>query len=153
MSVTHTQLGSCFLGNGQAYIYILYSRNQRALYVGQTSDQSGVVGRLCAHISQGGTLRTRLYDHGVDLNDVDDLTVFAYRLPDDPRYTGIDRAYREGVEYLVQKGLRLDTGALRPALVIVSNVTYNEAATQVSIQNTAQLVLEAFKTSYAALGA
>jgi hypothetical protein len=149
MSVTHSHLGSCFRGS-RAYIYILYSLNQRALYVGQTAERHGVIGRLCGHIATDGTLRTRLYEHGVELNEVDDLTVFAYCLPEDPRYIGIESAYRQGVEFLVQKGLRMGGGPLHLPLRIVSNIAYNDAAAQPMVIRAADQVLAAFIAAYTA---
>lgn len=148
MQAVHFRVGSCFVGSGRGYIYILYTKTQRCLYVGQTSDQGGVIGRLSSHIAPNGTFRSRLYDRGIDLDDIDDLEIFAYHLPDDLRYTVTDRAHREGVEHLVQKRLHTIRGDLTPPMKIVSHVVYNSSAELVYIRHTADQVIEAFLVAY-----
>lgn len=144
MSATLSDLSSCFMGVGRGYIYILYSKKQHALYVGQTNDRAGTIGRLNAHISTNGTFRIRLLEkEGIDLNEVDDLHMFSYSLPKDPRFTGLDRSYREGVEYLVQKQLHEVRGRLKPFMRIVSNVDYNDTAQLALVLSTAQDVFNA----------
>ena len=52
------------VGSGRAYIYILCSKLNHVVYVGQTNDPGGVLARLASHIGSGGTFRKRL--HGFD---------------------------------------------------------------------------------------
>ncbi|MBM7842186.1 GIY-YIG nuclease family protein [Herpetosiphon giganteus] len=148
MSSILLRLNDCFMGIGRAYIYIIYSNTHKALYIGQTNDRHGVIGRFAAHISTYGTLRTRLFDAGIDLNSVGDLNVFAYSLPNDARFIGIDRTHREGVEYLVQSRLYRARGKTIPAMRIISNVMPSSATTLAHIQNTAENVVMDFIKLY-----
>ena len=144
----HFVIGSCFVGTGRGYIYLLYSRQERAVYVGQTNERSGVVGRLGGHVGPQGTLRVRLEERGVLLDEIADLAVYAHVLPSDRRFTGTDRAHREGVEHLVQKGLHRIRGELNPPLQVVSHVAYNPASHLAVVQRTALEVLDGFVASY-----
>jgi|SRR5579875_366841 hypothetical protein len=152
MSVTLSYIGNCFVGSGRGYIYILYTKVHHSLYVGQTNGRTGVIGRLCAHVSSDGTFRMRLLEReGIDLDEVGDLHVFSYCLPRDPRYIGIDRTYREGVEYLVQKHLHTVRGRLRPYMRIVSHVEYNDTAKFTFVAATAKEIISKFLEQFSAM--
>jgi hypothetical protein len=148
---TNFHIGNCFVGSGFGYIYILYTKAERRLYIGQTNDQCGVIGRLAEHVGPRGTLRARLYDEGLHLNEIEDLQVFAYRLPNDLRYVGADRAHREGVEHLVQKRLHALRGDLTPPMKIVSYVRYNPAAELPDVKHVADQLIIAFVNEYAVI--
>lgn len=148
MLPVHFVVGGCFVGLRRGYIYILYTKTECRVYIGQTNDRNGVIGRLAGHVSPGGTFRTRLADEGVLLDHIRDLHVFAFCLPHDPRYVGNDRSHREGVEHLVQKRLHMLRGDLNPPLRIVSYVEYNPAAEQQSVKRVADQVIEAFLRAY-----
>ena len=148
MQATHFIVGGCFIGLGRGYIYILYTKVERQLYIGQTNERGGVIGRLADHIGSSGTFRSRLNEHGYDLDKIHDLHVFAYLLPNDPRFTGTNRTHREGVEYLVQKRLHSLRGKLNPPMKIVSFVDPKGAAEQVVVRRVADQVIEAFLGAY-----
>ena len=117
-------LGRTFAGRGMAYIYILCSRRCHVLYVGQTNARGGVLTRLGGHVDHNGTFRKRLSDSmTMDVEDIEDLEVFAFALPALPQYTSLDETYREGVEYGVQKRLQSVRSDWQPYFQIVSNVT------------------------------
>lgn len=112
------------VGSGRAYIYILCSKLNHVVYVGQTNDPGGVLARLASHIGSGGTFRKRL--HGFDeiaVEDIDDLELFAFALPERAEFISRDETYREGVEYNVQVTLQRLRGDWKPYFTIVSNVT------------------------------
>lgn len=148
MPPVHFVVGGCFVGLRRGYIYMLYTKTERRVYIGQTNDRNGVIGRLAGHVSPGGTFRTRLSDEGVLLDHIADLHVFAFCLPNEPRFTGIDRSYREGVEHLVQKRLHTLRADLNPPMQIVSYVEYNPAAEQPSVKRIADQVIDAFLHAY-----
>ena len=146
---TSFHIGDCFVGNRRSYIYILYTKSERRLYIGQTNEQCGVIGRLAGHVGARGTLRMRLLDEGIELDEIEDLRVFAYRLPNDLRYIGIDSSHREGVEHLVQKRLHTLRGDLTPPMKIVSNVEYNAAADLAHVKAIADQLITTFLSVYA----
>ncbi len=136
------------MGLGRAYIYIIYSEAHKALYIGQTNDRHGVIGRFAAHIGSQGTLRARLMEIGIDLNSVGDLNLFAYCLPNDARFISLEKTHREGVEYLVQSRLYRARGKTIPAMQIVSNVMPSGAAALPHIQRTAENIVADFIRLY-----
>lgn len=149
MAPIHVVLGDCFIGTNRAYIYLLYSKAFRVAYVGETNDANGVIGRLNAHVSSRGTFRTQLMEkRGLNLDEIDDLALFAYRLPPEPEFIGIEKAYRRGVEYQVQFHLRQVCGDLRPFLRIISNVDYSDASSLRPIQVIAENVIDEFARAY-----
>lgn len=148
MAITLSFIGGCFC-SGHGYIYVLYSKTHHSLYVGQTNDKCGVVGRLNSHVNNKGTFRRRLLEReGINLDKVDDLQVFSYTLPLDARFVGIDRTFREGVEYLVQKSLHEVCGSINPFMRIVSHVEYNDSAQLTFVRYTAQEIFEAFLNTF-----
>lgn len=148
MQSIHFEIRSCFVGTQRSYIYILYSKRERRVYVGQTNEQCGVIGRLAGQVSAKGTFRSRLRDEGINLDEIADLHVFAYRLPDDPRYINTDRSHREGVEHLVQKRLHALRADVTPTFNIVSNVEYNATADLPYVRRVADSLIAAFVQAY-----
>ena len=95
-----------FKGRLEAYIYIWFSKNNALVYVGETKNINGVIGRANQHVSHdSGTLYSRLYDKGYDLDDIDDFILLSYPLPREKRFLSEETSYRISVEYLVQKKL------------------------------------------------
>ena len=107
----------------RAYIYALCSRSKRVVYIGQTNDPGGVCARLAAHIGNNGTFRVRLYEQGWKVEQIDDLELFAFALPEKAAYTSRDEVYREGVEYNVQSRLQRERGEWTPPFRLISNIT------------------------------
>lgn len=89
-----------------AYVYIWFSIEQSLIYIGETNDRRGVLGRAYQHVNSKGTLRERVFYHGYDLDVVSDFILLSYELPEHRDYTGIESAFRDAVEYLVQKKLK-----------------------------------------------
>ena len=125
-------IGQAFAGRGTAYVYVLYSKEQHVLYVGQTHQRGGPLQRLGQHLGNFGTFRYRIYDHdGIELEDITDLALIALPLPDDPAYRSESPTYREGVEYLLQKRIESDGVTWKPYFYLVSEV---EAVTTTTLR-------------------
>jgi len=122
--VLHLTLRRVFAGPGRAYVYVLCSKQNHVLYVGQTNDPGGVCARLAGHISARGTFRARLRElDELLIEEIEDLEVFAFALPPRAQYTSRDETWREGVEYNVQT-LLIQAGAdWRPYFRVVSRPT------------------------------
>lgn len=87
------------------YIYCVFCTDPRAVYIGQTGNLYGALGRLSQHLSDqsGNTLKQRLIDT-FKYYDVDPVGIefFAMRLaPHDVFFQS--REFREAVEHLIQK--------------------------------------------------
>ena len=95
-----------YKGTLEAYIYIWFSKSTGFVYVGETNNAKGVVGRAVQHITNDtGTLYNRVYDKGYDINQIDDFILLSYPLPREKRFTSEETSYRISVEYMVQKKL------------------------------------------------
>jgi len=149
MSVTFLSIGDCFNGSGRAYIYILFSKKFNLAYIGETNDRNGVLGRLIGHVNKTGTFRKQIFQRrGILLEEISDLVLFAYLLPQESNYTSEEKVYRRGVEYLVQERLREICGDLSPFLYIVSYVQYSDTASFRSTSKIATLISENFIEIY-----
>lgn len=121
------------------------------LYVGETNDANGVIGRLYGHVQSNpiGTFRKQLMErHGLELDEIVDLTVFSCSLPSDVRFYSVEKSYRRGVEYLVQSRLWEVCGDLKPYFYIVSHVEYSDTCRQDEVQKLAAEISERFIAAY-----
>lgn len=95
-----------YKGRLEAYIYIWFSKKNALVYVGQTNNINGVIGRANQHVTRDtGTLFSRLFERGYDLEEIDDLVLLSYPLPREKRFLSEETSYRISVEYLVQSKL------------------------------------------------
>lgn len=112
-----------YKGQIEAYIYIWFSKENGIVYVGETNNKNGVIGRAYQHVQKNGTLCERCYQKGYDLNKIDDFILLSFPLPREKRFLSEDIGYRISVEYLVQRNLiELNNQAVRKYKVI-SNIT------------------------------
>ena len=95
-----------YKGRKEAYIYIWFSKEYRFVYVGETANTHGVIGRANQHVEIGeGTLYSRVYDEGYELDDINDFVLLSYSLPRERRFLSDDSGFRTSVEYLIQQKL------------------------------------------------
>lgn len=95
-----------YKGTLEAYIYIWFSKSTGFVYVGETNNIKGVIGRAIQHITNDtGTLYNRVYDKGYDINQIEDFILLSYPLPREKRFTSEETSYRISVEFMVQKKL------------------------------------------------
>ena len=137
-------IGRAFIGANAPYIYVLCSKANNVLYIGQTNARGGVFTRLGGHLDRGGTFRARLLEHlDLPVEELTDLQVWAFALPAAPRFYSEDETYREGVEYRVQKRLQSVRAQWQPYFRIVSNITAPETTDFPEVKSlAAQIVTE-----------
>ena len=133
-----------------AYIYIWTSKNNRFAYVGQTASRTGTLGRAARHVAADGVLRRKVSEEtGLSLEEVRDLTCWSYKLPEHSEFTSTESSYREGVEYLVQRGILDVRSEIEPPVSPISEVRYSDRANAKLVESCAQRILDEFVTSYA----
>lgn len=138
-----------YKGRLEAYIYIWFSKSTKLVYVGETNNIHGVVGRANQHVGHGkGTLYHRVYDKGYDLDRIDDFVLLSYPLPREKRYISEETAYRISVEYLVQKKLIENKINSPIKYTLVSNVEVGPYTGLASIQKIADDIVEDFREAY-----
>lgn len=149
MIETRTQIKSIFNGSC-AYVYIWFSKKAQCIYVGQTNDTYGALGRASSHIRSSGTLRCRVYEKlGTYLERFDDWVLVSYSLPRKKQFISIESGFRLAVEYLVQIGLQERRDSCSPPFRIVSNVTYSDHCSNPMIKIIASEIIEEFISTYA----
>lgn len=138
-----------YKGRLEAYIYIWFSKAAGLVYVGETNNVHGVVGRADQHVGHsGGTLYNRVFDKGFDLDLIDDFVLLSYPLPREKKYTSEETSYRISVEYLVQKLLIEKKKELKPSFMLVSNVEAGPHTGLNSIKKLAEDIVIDFSEVY-----
>lgn len=136
-------------GKEKAYIYIWFSIKTAFVYVGQTNNKNGVLGRAIEHINcKNGTLYKRLYEKGYDLNDIDDFFILSYQLPQEKRFLTEETSYRISVEYLVQKLLIKRRKNISKPYILLSNVTPGPFVNVAKMNNIAEEIVNDFLSIY-----
>lgn len=118
------------IGRPAGYVYILVAPTLRALYVGETLDGRGALGRLSTHLSvgYGNTFVQRLSaNFGVEsLDAIGTVKMYAWRLSLSRRsFHSRHREHREAVEYLVQYGVIAVLSESRMVAPLISRVRAN----------------------------
>ena len=145
-------VSTIYNGSNQAYIYIWVSKSERLLYVGQTNDKLGTLGRGHSHVHSKGTLRIRCSERiGLDLEQIQDLYLFSYALPQMQEFISIESSYRLGVEYLVQTKLYEQRSVANPIFQIISNVCTTERVNSGLVKDLATSIVSDFIHSYSRL--
>lgn len=138
-----------FKGRLEAYIYIWFSKKEKLVYVGQTNNYQGVIGRALQHIEpETGTLYKRVEDFGYKLTDIEDFVLLSYPLPREKAYLSSDTSYRISVEYLVQKGLIASKIKSKTPYKLISNVTAGQYTDLKSVQNISKEIINDFMEIY-----
>lgn len=142
-------ISNCFEGAGIAYIYLWVSKKWQIVYVGQTNNAIGTIGRAYGHLGENGTLRCRFEDLvGVRLEEADDLFLISYALPQEPEYVGEESSYREAVEYQVLYKLTLLRGHMTPTFKLISENRYSVRAAYPVIEKYAECIVRDFQAKY-----
>lgn len=131
-----------------AYVYIWFSKSNRILYVGQTNDKNGVIGRAVSHVTNNGTLRDRCLEYGISMDEIDDFILLSYELPNERKYISTESSYRLAVEYTVQINMHRIRGNSNPPFRVISRVTYTEPASNTEIIKIASEIVSDFKRIY-----
>ena len=137
-----------YKGKLEAYIYIWFSKSTQLVYVGETNNRYGVVGRANQHVDSSGTLYRRVYDKGYDLHQIEDFVLLSYPLPREKKYLSEETSYRISVEYLVQKKLTENKINSDTPYTLVSRVEVGPHTGLVSVQKIADEIAKDFHEVY-----
>lgn len=138
-------VSSTAIAETAGYIYIIFSAGvNKALYIGQTRQQLGALGRFSQHISlaNSNTFIQRVCAvKGFDSVKLEDVNFFAYRLPDIQCFHGKSRDYREAVEYLVQSEVLNLVCENKIAIPVVSRVVSNPYKRELFVQRASKEII------------
>ena len=125
----------------RAYIYVWISKKWRTIYVGQTNNTNGTLGRALNHIRGQGTLRNRFEEQiGLKLEKVEDFILLSFTLPNESKYISNESCYREAIEYKVQFNLYLKNNEVNNKYEIISNVRSNNLVGEDEIEKIAKKI-------------
>lgn len=147
-----TNISTIFKGSNSSYIYIWVSKKTKIVYVGMTNARIGTLGRAGQHLDSRGTLRTN-FDRvkGYSIDYTSDLILLSYRLPQNKVFITVEKSYREGVEYLVQKELLKLRGILSPTFDIISWVRISPRINNGIVKKIADDIVVSFINVYPSL--
>lgn len=138
-----------YKGKVEAYIYIWFTKSKGLVYVGETNNINGVIGRANQHVTSNiGTLYNCVYDEGYDLYEIEDFVLLSYPLPREKKYLSEETSYRISVEYLVQKGLIEKRIASSNPYRLISHVTPGPHTGKKSVQNIVNKIIFDFLEVY-----
>lgn len=138
-----------YKGRLEAYIYIWFSKSTKLVYVGETNNRHGVIGRADQHVEhKDGTLYHRVYDKGYDLDEINDFILLSYPLPREKKFLSEETAYRISVEYLVQKKLIENKINSSLSYILISNVEVGPYTGLKRLQNIAEEIVRDFSEIY-----
>lgn len=148
-------VGSPSLCRARAYIYCGYSKKVGAAYVGMTVGRNGIFGRWGDHLGRAlekSSFQRRLHEFDDSAWDrMDDLVIFWADMGEADEFLTVETSHREGVEYLVQRELRLLLGRGKPFLRVISKVRSNRTVQLPLVQTAADQVVGRFQTHFDAL--
>ena len=133
----------------RAYVYLWVSKQWRVVYVGQTNDPAGTLGRAAGHVAPGGSLRKRFYETvALPLERADDLVLLSYPMPARAEYQSRASSYRLAVEYLVQAAMWEVRTRVTPTFTVISAVATNARTRDADVGRLAAEIVAAFESAY-----
>lgn len=102
------------------------------LYVGQTCQRQGVIGRLTQHLDDDGTLRKRAIDAGIA--DFETVSVFILDLTSYKEFNELHNRKRDALEYLMHCDMKAKGCKANQPFEVISNVRYNSLTLDFKLQ-------------------
>lgn len=138
----------------EPYIYIIYTIDPEAyVYVGETEDLNGALGRLAGHIKiqKPGTFITKFAENSaLDISVLSDIRMIAFDVSEYQIFSGaVNKTKRRALEYLLHfkiLGFSCDDSILMPYTVISHVQAQERYISDVKIKEICdELFNEAFK--------
>jgi hypothetical protein len=140
-------VSSSNIGIAAGYIYLVYSEEPVAAYIGQTRGHLGALGRLSQHLSErdSNTFLQRVAQR-YRLTDVkvSKIHFIAYKLPEEKRFNERYADYREAVEGATSKLLLNRFSDNKLLVPIISNFSLNGYSSQSDIIEIAKIISNEF---------
>jgi len=107
MIVAEVQFDNTLKSGG--HIYLISCSRHKVLYVGQTNQKVGALGRLSQHVSETSSntfIKRTKQIRRIDEINLGAVSFYAVRLPSERMFHSQARDYREAVEHIVQTNVR-----------------------------------------------
>lgn len=121
-------------------IYIICVMKPKPLvYVGQTCQKNGVLGRFFQHMS-GGTLTEIMHENGI--YEFEDISVTAVDLSEYEIFADIYSRKREALEFLIQREMKAAGCKTAMPFRVISRVYYNGEVSNHTIEKLAKQIVK-----------
>jgi hypothetical protein len=123
------------------YVYcICILRPSAFVYIGQSAEKRGVLGRFIGHVSKDGTLMKKTKEAGVV--DFEDVTVVAMDLTDYHIFDGLYSRSRTALEFLIHSSMKAKGCKANTPFEVISYVSNCSLIHDENIQRIAKEVTE-----------
>lgn len=122
----------------QVYI-ICIEKPEAFVYVGQTCQKHGVLGRFFQHMS-GGTL-TKIMEKR-EICEFDDVSVMAVDLSEYDMFDDVYSRKREALEYLIQREMKAEGCKTSIPFKVISQVFYNAEVRNQDLEKLAKIIVK-----------
>ncbi|MFC9649597.1 hypothetical protein [Streptomyces sp. NPDC056937] len=121
-------------------------------YIGMTVGRNGIFGRWGDHLGRAiekSSFQRRLheFDHSA-WSRMEDLVIFWADIGDSDEFLTLETSHREGVEYIIQRQLRVILARSKPPLTVISKVRSNRTVQFPLVQAAANQVIEYFRIHF-----
>lgn len=122
----------------QIYI-ICIMKPEPLVYVGQTCQKKGVLGRFHQHMSDG-TLTTIMKEKGI--NEFEEISVIAIDLSEYSIFNDVYNRKREALEYIIQREMKAEGCKTAIPFKVISRVYYNSEVVNQKIEKLAKKIVK-----------
>lgn len=117
-------ISSTEVASRKPFIYFIAILKPVALlYVGQTCQRYGVLGRFFQHLEPDGTLRNRAIEAGID--DFENISIIAVDLSKHNKFGNAYNRYRDALEFLLHCEMKAKGCKSKIPFEVISNVRAN----------------------------
>lgn len=122
----------------QVYI-ICIMKPEPLVYVGQTCQKNGILGRFYQHMS-GGTLSEIMKER--EINEFDDINVMAVDLSEYNIFDDVYSRKREALEFLIQREMKAEGCKTAIPFKVISQVFYNSEVGNQKLEKLAKIIVK-----------
>lgn len=123
----------------QIYI-ICVMQPKPVVYVGQTCQRNGILGRFLQHMIPGGTLMNIMWED--EIYEFEDISVIAVDLSEYGIFNDVYSRKREALEFIIQREMKVEGCKSSIPFKVISNVYYNSEVTNHRLDELAKQIVK-----------
>lgn len=140
MTLNTIDINSSKVADRKPQIYIIsIMKPEPLVYVGQTCQKNGVLGRFYQHMS-GGTLTEIMSENGI--REFEDVSVLAIDLSEYSIFDDVYSRKREALEFLIQREMKVEGCKTPVPFKVVSRVYHNGEVSNHKIEKLAKRIVK-----------
>lgn len=123
----------------QIYI-ICVLKPKPVVYVGQTCQKNGILGRFFQHMTEGGTLTQIMWEN--EIYEFEDISVMAVDLSEYGIFDDVYNRKREALEFIIQREMKVEGCKSEIPFRVLSRVFYNSEVANHKIDKLAKQIVK-----------